>query len=142
MTVSWARSGIRAILEETYESHGWVIPPPVIAYHVDLLADYTTRPHWRPEPSYAEQYLQLRSREAAQELGNVCWFTRAVFPELMTRRGISERYYVDLGQSCYEIALRDHKNPTLELIKEHFEFLAECAHTAIRYHGEFRSMWD
>ncbi len=142
MTNSWARSGIRNILEETYESQGWTIPKPIIDYQTAILEQFVAQPNWRPQPSYAEQYMTLRSPEAARELGNVCWFTRAVFPELMRRRGIPESYYVDLGQSCYDMAVRYTRQPVLEQFRQHFEFLAECAHTAIRYNGEFRSMWD
>ncbi len=142
MMNSWAHAGIRTILEETYDNQGWAIPRPIIDYQTEILEQFVAQPNWRPQPSYAEQYMTLRSPEAARELGNVCWFTRAVFPELMRRRGIPESYYVQMGQSCYELAQQNFNDLVLTQFQRHFEFLAECAHTAIRYHGEFRSMWD
>jgi hypothetical protein len=86
--------------------------------------------------------MTVRTAKQAIELGNECWFTRAVFPELMERRGISSSYYVDMGTSCYERALRTIENPTLKQLVEHFEFTAEVAWTAVHSQGGFRSMWD
>jgi hypothetical protein len=86
--------------------------------------------------------MTMRTAGQAQALGNVCWFTRAVFPELGTRRGINSSYYVQLGQGCYERVLSQTELPAVKVLCEHFEFLAECAYTAIRLNGEFRSMWD
>jgi len=139
-----SRQSIRDILEETYQLHGWDIPQYVIRYQAELLASYIDQVNWRPEPSYAECYLQIRTCEQALHLGNVCWFTRAVFPELGERRGIRASYYVDMGTSCYDRVIVEERasTPTIEIMRDHFEFLAECAHTAIRYHGHWRSMWD
>lgn len=138
----WAYQGIRELLEDTYSAQGWQIPAAVIQYQSQILASMVERPEWRPQPSYAERYLQIRNGREAVNLGNVCWFTRAVFPELMQRRGVTARYYTDLGQSCYERALMDLSVPTVKIMRDHFEFLAEAAHTAIRYNQEFREMWD
>ena len=71
-----------------------------------------------------------------------CADLRSIFPELGTRKGINESYYVQLGQSCYDRALRDQESPTVEIMRDHFEFLAETAYTAIRHYGKFRSMWE
>lgn len=138
----WAYQGILEILEETYCQQGWQIPAAVIEYQCQILTEMVEQPDWRPQPSYAERFMQIRNRREAQNLGNVCWFTRAVFPELMQRRGISARYYTDLGQSCYQRALQDTVVPTVKIMLDHFEFLAEAAHTAIRYNQQFREMWD
>lgn len=137
-----AYQGLRDILEETYENQGWQIPKAVIDYQCQILAAMIDRNPWQPEPSYAERYLTIRNSQEAVNLGNVCWFTRAVFPELGTRRGITARYYVDLGQGCYERALAAQNTPVLKIMCEHFEFLAECAYTAIRWNQGFREMWD
>ena len=137
-----AVNGIRAILEETYEQHGFDVPPVVINYTAHILADKIDKNPWQPEPSYAEQFMQIRTMAQALDLGNTCWFTRAVFPELGERRGIKSSYYVDLGQGCYELVLRYSDAPAVRALHKHFEFLAEAAYTAIRLNGEFRSMWD
>lgn len=133
---------IRRILTDTNDLHGWHIPNHIIEYESRVLAERLEQPHWRPEPSFAERYMQIRTPEQALALGNVCWFTRSVFPELLSRRGISEQYFVDMGQSCYDRVLRDCDSMTIKTMRDHFEFLCECTYTAIRHYGEFRSMWD
>jgi hypothetical protein len=134
--------GIRQILVETNSSQGWTIPNYVLDWEARVLADRIDRSTWQPEPSYAECYMTIRTPGAAIELGNTCWFTRAVFPELGTRRGIDSSYYVQLGQGCFELALKHCDNPTLRTLCKNFEFLAETVYTAIRCNGDFRSMWD
>ena len=133
---------IHRILTDTNELHGWTIPKYIVDYESRVLAQRIAQPHWQPEPSYAERFLQLRSAEAALELANTCWFTRSVFPELGSRRGITADYYVQMGLACYDWAQRNSPSPTLQVMRDHFEFLAECAYTAIRHYGDFRSMWD
>lgn len=137
-----AVTGIRDILVETYEVHGWEIPDYVVGYQAQVLAAKIDKNPWQPLPSYAEQFMQIRTAQQALELGNTCWFTRAVFPELGHRKGINSSYYVDLGQGCYELVLRHSDAPAVKALHRHFEFLAEAAYTAIRLNGEFRSMWD
>lgn len=130
------------LLDNCYSSHGWAIPSHITHYQARILAQMIDQPQWRPEPSYAERYFQIRTPSEAIELGDVCWFTRAVFPELGTGRGITPTYYAQLGASCYERALKYSQLPTIAVLARHFEFLAEAAYTAVRLNGEFRSMWD
>lgn len=137
-----AVKAIRTILKETNELHGWSIPHNVVEYESRILALHLDTPNWQPKPSYAEQYMTLRTAEQALHLANECWFTRAVFPELGTRKGINSSYYVQMGQSCYDWAASISPSPTLNIMRDHFEFLAECTLTAIRHYGDFRSMWD
>lgn len=137
-----ATTGIRAILEETYQSQGWTIPLDIVSYQTRLLSERIDRKNWQPEPSYAQRYMTIKTPKEALELAETCWFTRAVFPELGSRRGINSSYYVDMGQGCYELVLRYNDAPTVRTMHRHFEFLAEAAYTAIRHYGEFRSMWD
>lgn len=137
-----ARAMIKDLFDECAERQGWQVPDDIKSYCVAILTDHINRPDWQPQPSYAEQFMNLRTTRAAIELGNECWFTRAVFPELMERRGIRASYYVDMGMACYERALTKIENPTLAKIVEHFEFTAEIAWTAIHSRGSFREMWD
>jgi len=132
----------RTLLEETYHRQGWQIPDTVIEYQTQLLAVKIDQPSWQPEPSYAERYLQLRNCREAKNLGDTCWFTRAVFPELGSRRGIAASYYVQMGQGCYSRVVAESNDPAVKLMQQHFEFLAEAAYTAIRLNREFREMWD
>lgn len=137
-----AQQGIGDILRECIDTHGWTIPEHVIAYTTRLLAERIDKNPWQPEPSYAERYMSIKKPCEALDLGDTCWFTRAVFPELGRRRGINSSYYVQLGQGCYNMALQYSKYPAVQCLHDNFEFLAEVAYTAIRHHGEFRSMWD
>jgi hypothetical protein len=134
--------GFRTLLKETCDHHGWAIPPQLVNYTVQILADKIDKNPWQPEPSYAERYMSLRTAQEALELGNTCWFTRAVFPELLERRGLKSSYFVDMGQGCYQRFLHSYNNPTVELLNTHFEFTAEVAHTAVRLCGYTREMWD
>jgi hypothetical protein len=137
-----AVTGLRDILQSTNQLHGWAIPNTVVSWQAELFAEKIDKNPWQPEPSYAERYLSIRSIGEALALGNTCFFTRSVFPELGQRRGINSSYYVQLGQGCYDYMLQRCDNPTLELVAKNFEFLAEAAYTAIRSYGDFRSMWD
>lgn len=137
-----ASKGIKAILVETYQRQGWEIPNYIVDYEVTILASKIDRNPWQPEPSYAERYMTVKTTREALELGNTCWFTRAVFPELARKRGLSSSYYVQLGQGCYERVLKHSDYPAVRAMHKNFEFLAEAAYTAIRHYGDFRSMWD
>jgi hypothetical protein len=132
----------RTLLEETYNRQGWAIPAAVTDYQSRILASFLDQPDWQPRPTFAERYLQLKNAAEAVNLGNTCWFARAVFPELGERRGINSSYYVDLGTSCYARAMISMPQPAIQLMYRHFEFLAEAAYTAIRLNQEFREMWD
>lgn len=138
----FAEKEITRILEETLERQGWTMPKPVASHAVKILVSKIEQPNWQPEPSYAEVFMQLKNPSAALAMGDTCWFTRAVFPDLGSRRGISSNYYTMLGQACYDHAAQYYDNPVLELMRDHFEFIAEIAYTAIWSKGDFRSMWD
>lgn len=86
--------------------------------------------------------MQLRTAAAARAFGDLCFFTRAVFPEVMERRGLKSSYFVDLGQSAYTMALTASDLAHIRMIRDHFEFLAEVVYTAMRMNGDFRSMWE
>ena len=131
------------LFTETIDRQGWKIPKPLQIKMVHILAEKFDRPDWEPKPSYAELYFQIHNPTALRLLGDTCWFTRAVFPQLGERKGISAAYYTDLGQSCYG-RLLSHIGPdyTLTLMIQHFNFLAEVAWTVIHSQGNFREMWS
>lgn len=137
-----ATEEILKILTETNLAQGWQIPLAVSRYQAEILAANLDKNPWQPSPSYAERYMTIRRWQDYLELGNTCWFTRAVFPEFGERRGINSSYYVQMGEACWSQALQHVEQPALELMTRHFEFLAETAYTAIRCYGDFRSMWD
>ena len=140
MTV--AENGIKRILTETYDLQGWSIPAYIVNFQSKLLAEKIDKNPWQPEPSYAARFMTIRTLNEALELANTCWFTRAVFPELGSRRGINSSYYVDMGVACYDMVAKRSEQLVAEQMARNFEFLAEAAYTAIRHYGEFRSMWD
>lgn len=138
----FAEQQFKQIVLETLDRQGWTMPTKITDYVVNILIDKIDKNPWQPMPSYAEAYLTTTNLKALVELGNTCWFTRAVFPEIGTHRGIHSDYYVELGQGCYDRVLRYNKNPTIEQMRDHFEFIAEIAHTAVWSKGCWRSMWD
>jgi hypothetical protein len=142
MFPDFASREFRRILVECYQRQGWVVPEDVIDYTVKILVDKIDKNPWQPQPSYAEAYLTTTRPQALLDLGNTCWFTRAVFPDCQQRRGIGANYYTELGTSCYERVLRYWTMPTLEIMNQHFEFIAEMAYTAIHSQGDFRTMWE
>lgn len=134
--------GFEDILHETLELQGWEVPNPVVVYTTNLLAEKLDKNPWLPEPSFAERYMTLKNVSDAQDLGDTCFFTRAVFPELGNRRGINSSYYVTIGQGCYDQVLRIIPDPALRQMRDHFEFLAEVVWTSVRAYGQFRPLWD
>jgi hypothetical protein len=130
------------LMTETVNRQGWSIPARVQQYMIQILVDKIGQNPWQPQPSYAEQYMMAQSIEAIVALGNTCWFTRAVFPEIGARRGINSSYYTGLGQGCYtRVLAKIGPNNSIQQLRDHFDFLAEVAWTVIHSQGEFRSMW-
>jgi hypothetical protein len=133
---------IRQLLVDCCDRQGWILPEDIVNYCTMVLADHVTRPNWQPQPSYAEQFMTVRTVQQYISLGNECWFTRAVFPELMERRGIKSSYYVDMGTACFDQVVTKTAHPTVRKIRDHFEFTCEVCWTAIHARDGFRSMWD
>jgi hypothetical protein len=142
LTPNFTQKEFRNLLTECLERQGWELPQTIANYATRILIDKIDKNPWQPEPSYAEAVLKTTDPIALASLGDTCWFTRAVFPELGERRGISSSYYVTLGTHCYSRARKYIPNTTLAQMEQHFEFIAEVAHTAIWSRGDFRSMWD
>ena len=131
------------LFADTLDRQGWMVPKSLQRAMVSILVEKLDKNPWQPEPSYAELYLTARTPSALKWLGDTCWFTRAIFPQLGERRGISASYYTDLGQGCYT-RLLNYTGPdtNLEMMIRHFDFLAEVAWTVIHSQGRFREMWD
>jgi hypothetical protein len=134
--------GFEHILSETLELQGWTMPNPVVQYTVQVLAEKIDKNPWEPTPSFAQRYMTIRNAADAQDLADTCFFTRAVFPEFGSQRGINSSYYVDMGQGCYHYVYTVNANPAIKQMRDHFEFIAEIVWTAVRAHGHFRPLWD
>lgn len=130
------------LIKETLDSQGWELPRPIVDYCVHILTDKLDKNPWDPQPSYAEQYMTLRTAEQARLLGDTCFFARAVFPDYMQRRGLTADYFVMLGTGCYSRVLREYDIPAIQQLNDHFEYVAEMVWTAVRAQGQFRSMWQ
>lgn len=130
------------LMTDTLDRQGWHIPKKLQQHMVEVLVSKIDQNPWQPQPSYAEQYMTVRGTDAIMALGDTCWFTRAVFPDIGAKRGISASYYTDLGQGCYTRVLAqigpDHE---IQQLRDHFDFLAEVAWTVLHSQGEFREMW-
>lgn len=137
----YAHREIDRILNECWHRQGWSVPKSATDFVTDILVSKIDKNPWQPEPSYAERYLQLKNTEDALDLGNSCFFARAVFPDCMQRRGIKSSYFVELGQGCYAMVLKHTDIPVLKMVCQHFEWLAEMTYTAVHSQGGFRSMW-
>lgn len=131
------------LMTDTLERQGWHIPQKLQQHMIEVLVNKIDQNPWQPQPSYAEQYMTVRGTEAIMALGDTCWFTRAIFPEIGNKRGISSSYYTELGQSCYTRVLAQiGPHAYLEQLRNHFDFLAEVAWTVIHSQGDFREMWS
>lgn len=137
-----AQQEFRKIIEETLDRQGWDMPRTVQDYCAGILCDKLDKNPWDPQPSYAEQYMTVRTVEQARCLGDTCFFARALFPDYMNRRGINSTYFVQLGTGCYSRVLREYDVPAIQQLNDHFEYIAEMIWTAVRSEGNFRSMWQ
>jgi hypothetical protein len=130
------------LMSDTLTRQGWNIPKKLQQHMVEVLVNKIDQNPWQPQPSYAEQYMTVQTVEAIMALGDTCWFTRAVFPDIGAKKGISSSYYTDLGQGCYDRVLaRTGHNTSIQQLRDHFDFLAEVAWTVIHSQGDFREMW-
>jgi hypothetical protein len=131
------------LMTDTLDRQGWNIPQKLQQHMVEVLVSKLDQNPWQPEPSYAEQYMSVRTVSAIMALGDTCWFTRAVFPDIGARRGLNASYYTDLGQGCYSRVLAQiGPHSHLQQLRDHFDFLAEVAWTVIHSQGDFREMWS
>lgn len=131
------------LFHETLTYQGWMVPKSLQRNMISILISKADKPNWKPTPSYAQMYVTAQTPQALKSLGDTCWFTRAVFPQLGERRGISSSYYTGLGQGCYSRLLQfTGPDNSLEMMIRHFDFLAEVAWTVIHSQGRFREMWD
>jgi hypothetical protein len=94
----------RTLIKERERETGFEMPYTVESYCVQLLAERVENNNLIPDPSFAERYLILFQSPKADEFrqfGDDCLFFTAILPEYGRRRGLSKRYYCDLGISSY-----------------------------------------
>jgi len=113
------------LIDHTKQKHGWSIPPYVEQYMSAVLANYTDKPDWQPQPSWAETLLTLQSATSAKILGDQALFAAAVFPTMLSKKGINEHYFHSIGRASYNRAM--HINAELfGTMSQHFSYIAHC----------------
>ena len=93
------------LITERERETGFQMPKPVENYCVRLLAERVENKNLIPDPSFAEKYLTMYQNPRAEEFrqfGDDCLFFTSVLPEYGNRRGLSKRYYCDLGVASYD----------------------------------------
>jgi hypothetical protein len=106
------------------------MPLYVEQYLSVVLANYTDKPDWQPDPSWAEQLLTLQSASAAKVLGDQALFAASVFPTFLECKGLTEKYFYDIGSISYRRASVINQS-LFGTLSENFEFLSQCLHRAL-----------
>lgn len=115
-------SALFDVVKETSIKRGYDLPEPIEAYVVMLLASYVDKTDFLPE-TFAESFLTIKTTTEAKELGDTCLFVAGVFPTMGTRKGLSRRYYQDIGSTSYEMA-SDMNSDLFPVLARHFNFLS------------------
>lgn len=118
------------IVDQAKNKYQWEIPLYIEQYMSAVLANYTDKPNWRPDNSWAETLLSIQSAAAAKVLGDQALFAAAVFPTLLEYKGISEKYFYDIGSTSYKRASVINE-ALFGTMSENFSFLSKCLYCAL-----------
>lgn len=94
-------SAFYGVVKDTQKQTGYELPHCLEAYIVMLLATYVDKPYFEPSNSFAESYLNINNVRDAKQLGDTCLFVSGVFPSYGKRKGLSRKYYKDIGRNSY-----------------------------------------
>jgi hypothetical protein len=117
-------SALFDVVKETSATRGYDLPEPIEAYVVMLLSSYVDKPDFLPD-TFAQAFLTIKTTNEAKELGDICLFVAGVFPSIGTRKGLSRRYYQDIGSSSYEMVASARHPELFNTLATHFNFLSE-----------------
>lgn len=118
------------VIDQAKHKYHWAIPLYIEQYMSAVLANYTDKPNWQPDNSWAETLLSIQSASAAKVLGDQALFAAAVFPTLIEYKGISEKYFYNIGTVSYRRA--SVINETLfHALSDNFKFLSQCLYQAL-----------
>ena len=95
----------RELIQEHSERTGFEMPELLEQYLALLLESRLTEVAIIPEPSFAECFLELNQKGnklGLKYFGDQCLFFSSLLPEWGQRRGLTPRYYAQLGSSSYE----------------------------------------
>ena len=117
-------SALFDVVKETSATRGYDLPEPIEAYVVMLLTNFVDKPDFLPD-TFGQAFLTIKTTNEAKQLADTCLFVAGVFPSIGTRKGLSRRYYQDIGSSSYGI-VAEVQNPELfNALATHFNFLSE-----------------
>ena len=119
------------VIDHSKKKYGWPIPSYIEQYLSAVLANYTDKPDWQPESTWAETLLQLQSAQAAKSLGDQALFAAVIFPNMLNRKGISEQYFHSIGRSSYNRATQINAE-LFGIMSQHFSYLAHCLQQCVR----------
>ena len=118
-------SALFDVVKKSSATRGYDLPEPIEAYIVMLLASYVDKPDFLPEQTFGQMFFKLKTTDEAKKLGDTCLFVSGVFPSIGERKGISRRYYQDIGSSSYEMAAGAQHPELFTTLATHFNFLSD-----------------
>jgi hypothetical protein len=112
-------------VKETSVKSGYDLPEPIEAYVVMLLTSYVEKPDFLPEEGFGPTLFRIKHFSQAKDLADTCLFVAGVFPTIGNRKGISRRYYQDIGSTSYEMVAESLNPELFSTLAKHFIFLSD-----------------
>ena len=131
-------SALFDVVKETSATRGYNLPEPIEAYVVMLLTNFVDKPDFLPD-TFAQAFLTIKTTSEAKDLGDTCLFVAGVFPSIGERKGLSRKYYQDIGSTSYEI-VAEVQNPELfNTLATHFNFLSNFIEVTVNTSKHLRN---
>lgn len=112
-------------VKETSVKSGYDLPEPIEAYVVMLLTSYVEKPDFLPEDGFGPTLFKIKHFSQAKDLADTCLFVAGVFPTMGERKGISRRYYQDIGSASYGMVAESLNPELFSTLAKHFVFLSD-----------------
>ena len=122
---------------------GAELPPELVDYLSQMLAERLTRVEVVIEPSFALRYIQLYQESKPgpfKDYADQCLFFTALLPEYGHRRGLNMEYYANLGISTYYTLGDMIGDSRYTQLGNWFYTLQKFLNTCI--HGSRLTLWD
>jgi hypothetical protein len=107
-----------AVLDEI---HTFRVYPQVKIYVSVLLADHVEKTDFFVEP-FGLRYMSITTPTSAKELGDNCLVVAGIFPGF---RGMSDRYYVEIGSGSYSAAASVTGSKIFDSLAENFDLFRD-----------------
>ena len=112
-------------VRDTSAKSGYDLPEPIEAYVVMLLTSYVDKPDFLPEDGFGPTLFRIKHFSQAKDLADTCLFVAGVFPSIGKRKGISRRYYQDIGSTSYGMVAESLNPELFNTLAKHFIFLSD-----------------